>query len=84
MSRNYGFGEFKASNKGYMNWPGIPQKISGGSITSTIKRGVVIPFPRARAVQNWEMLEWGRHQYRLRPKSLADRIWQLISIPADS
>lgn len=67
-----------------MNWPGIPQKISGGSTTSTIKRGLVIPFPRARTVRNWEMLDLGHRQFRLRPGSLADRVWQIISVPEDS
>lgn len=83
MSRNYGFGEFKAVSKGSTSWPGIPRKISGGSIISTTKRGIVIPFPTARIAQNWEVFEWAGHQYRLRPGSWADRFWQAISVPEE-
>lgn len=80
MSRNYGFGAFKATSKASMNWPGTHPKINGGFITPTTKRGMVIPFPRHRAVQNWEWFRLGRHQYRVRPGSWADRIWQAISV----
>ena len=83
MSRNCGFGEFKATSKASTNWPGIPQKISGGFTISTIKRGIVVPFPRERIVQNWEVLELRSRQYRLRPGSWADRFWRLISMPMD-
>ncbi len=82
MSRNYGSGEYRADNREFMNWRGIPRKTSGGSIISMTKRGVVIPFPDDRIVHQIpdEMVTMGRHQYRLRPGSLAARVWDLVTV----
>lgn len=83
MSRNYGFGEFKATNKGSTNWRGIPQKINGGSTTSTTRRGVVILFPTVRTAHDWEIVELGRRQYRVRPGSWAERFWHLVTVAVE-
>ena len=45
------------------------------------RRGVVIPFPREQVVRDWEVVELGRHRYRLRPGSWAQRIWHFITVP---
>lgn len=82
MSRNYGSGEYRADNREFMNWRGIPRKTSGGSIISMTKRGVVIPFPTERMVRQQpdELVTMGGHQYRLRPGSLAARVWDLVTV----
>ncbi len=83
MSRNYGFGEYKAISKASMNWPGIHRKISGGFIISTTKRGKVIPFPTDRLILHQEVLKIAGHVYRVRPGSWADRMWHLVSVPEE-
>lgn len=80
MNRNYGFGGSKVTNKGSMNWRGTRKKIDGGSIPfMTSRRDLsVIPFPHSRVTQQWDRVEWGDREYRVRPGSLVHHLRYLI------